>query len=511
MKLLYKLGVFTLATVSMISCSKDYLDTVPTYAVSPSTAFETTESAKLAVNGLSRLMKMQYLSSQGFNGEGTIKMYYGNYSGNHFSSPLTGWTLLTNMDYFATNTSTYTYYPWYYYYKIIGDANAIILNIDAASGTQVEKDFIKAQALTFRAYAYTMLVQLYGDRWSDSNNGTTDAVVLRVNPTFEDLPLSSLASAYELIYGDLNTAIALYEKSNLDRSNNYSVNIDVAYATYARAALTKEDYINAEKYAKLARANYALMNATEYKAGFSNPNKEWIWSIYDALDETIYFYSYQSYIAYNSTGSGVRSSPKSISKELYNTIPGTDLRKNLFLDPVSTGLTFNASTGAGNAAALAYIRSQYPDIPSNATAYAYMQFKIKANEMPGVGHTNNFRSSEMILIEAEAKYKQNKPASEVQALMNALTRDSGRDPNYNCTATGTTLFAEIKKYRGIELWGEGFDFFDMKRWGDPIVRKSFASGGNFQTPLAVTIQPTEKNKWKLVTPARETDYNSLIN
>jgi hypothetical protein len=357
-----------------------------------------------------------------------------------------------------------------------------------------------------------MLAQLYGDRWSNSNNGATSAVILRAHEGFEDLPLSTLGQTYEMIYGDLNTAIGLYESSKGERStaNNYEVNKEVAYAIYARAALNKEDYANAEKYAALARAKYPLMSTTDYKAGFSTVNKEWIWSVFDNDQETIYFYSFQSYMAYNSTSSLVRTYPRSISKDLYTKIPTTDIRKGLFLDPATTGLTFNSLTGQGNAAGLAYIRNIYKDIPANSTAYSYMQFKFNATGMPGVGQTNNFRSSEMLLIEAEAKYKQNKDAASVQALMNELTKTSGRDPNYTCTKTGQDLFNEIKLYRAIELWGEGFDFFDMKRWGDGIARKSFEQGGNFQGVLGATIKPTDNNNWKIVTPARETDFNTLL-
>jgi len=512
MNLIKKLYILSAIAIVSTSCSKDYLETTPTNATGSDIVFASVENARYAVNGLSRLMKRQYIS-QGFNGEGTIKMYFGNYIGNHFSTPLaSSWSLVANMDFSATPTSTYTYYPWYYYYMIISNANTIINEIDNAAGSEEEKGFIKAQALTFRAYSYMMLVQIYGDRWSDSNNGATDAVVLRVEPGLEDLPLSTLAQCYELIYSDLNTALDLYGNSGLNRSAeaNYEVNEDVAYAVYARAALNKEDYINAEKYAKLARAKYTLMTKNDYLSGFSNPNSEWIWSVYDGSDETIFFYSYQAYIAYNSTAGAVRTTPKSISKDLYKQIPATDIRKGLFLDPETTGLTFSATTGQGNSAGLAYIRSLYPDIPTNAQAYAYMQFKIKANDMPGVGHTNNFRSSEMLLIEAEAKYKQNKSATEIQALMNELTKSTGRDDSYSCSATGAALFDEIKKYRAIELWGEGFDWFDLKRWGDPIKRTSFGNGGNFQDAFAVTVQPNEKNKWKVVTPAKETDFNSLI-
>ncbi|MGB3064826.1 RagB/SusD family nutrient uptake outer membrane protein [Sphingobacterium thalpophilum] len=72
------------------------------------------------------------------------------------------------------------------------------------------------------------------------------------------------------------------------------------------------------------------------------------------------------------------------------------------------------------------------------------------------------------------------------------------------------LFNEIKLYRAIELWGEGFDFFDMKRWGDGISRKTFSEGGNFQGVLGTNIKPTDNNNWKIVTPAKETDFNTLL-
>jgi hypothetical protein len=108
---------------------------------------------------------------------------------------------------------------------IIGNANAIINNVDAALGTEADKQFIKAQALTYRAYCYMMLAQLYGNRWSESNNGTSAGLVLRTTSTTGDLPKSTLLETYNLIYGDLtstgeavkgtelsNRALSLYPK-----------------------------------------------------------------------------------------------------------------------------------------------------------------------------------------------------------------------------------------------------------------------------------------------------------
>jgi len=509
MKKLINNILFVMVIVSMASCKKDYFDTRPTDSVATSTVFQTTDNAKMAVNGLAKMMTMQYLGTQGFNGEGTIKMWYGNYPGNNFSLNLSSWAPIINATYNENVSSIYCYYPWYYYYKIIANANAIILRVDAATGSDKDKSFIKAQALTYRAYCFLMLAQLYGNRWDDSNGGSTLAIILRLDESTGDMPRSTLLDTYKQIYADLDQAISLYQSSGESRAQNFEMDQNVAYAIYARAALTRQDWATAETYAIKARTGYPLMTNADYNAGFNTPNREWIWSSYGASDETLYFYAYFAYIAYNSSASNVRSVPKMISRELFNKIPATDMRRALFLDP--TGYTYTTSTGAAASGSglYKYAFSLHPNIYGTSTIYAYMQFKISATDLPGVGNMNHFRSAEMYLIDAEAKYRQGKPVGDIQNLLVALNNTSGRDPSYTCTKTGTDLLNEIKLYRSIELWGEGFDWFDMKRWGDPIVRKTYANGGNFITPLAVTITPDANNKWTWRLPLKETDFNTL--
>jgi starch-binding outer membrane protein, SusD/RagB family len=511
MKTLIKFTLLVASVMIITSCGKDYLDTIPTNTTATSTVFETTESAKLAINGICKLMTRQYLTSQGFNGEGTIKMYYGNYPGNHFFVNLPGWAPIINMSYFENVESIYDYYPWYYYYMLIGNANSVIHNIDNASGPENEKLYIKAQALTFRAYSFFMLSQLYCKRWKDSNNGAVDGLVLRTDLSSGDMALSSLALTYQQIYDDLELAISLYSESGIARTKNYDPDINVAYAIFARAALTKQDYEKAATMAANARNGYPLMNNTEYNSGFNSPNSEWIWSSWGSLDETLYFYSYHAYIAYNSNASAVRTYPKCISKELFDNIPTTDIRKNLFLDP--TGYTYTLSTGRAAPGTPLDLRARelFPGIQPTATVYAYMQFKISASDFPGVGNLNHFRSSEMLLIEAEAKYFLADETGARQALT-ALNLDSGRNPNYSTSNSGVALLNEIKFYRAVELWGEGFDWFDVKRWGDDIVRTSTSNGGNFITDLAVTIPANDptKNNWTWMIPVKETNFNKLI-
>ena len=104
--------------------------------------------------------------------------------------------------------------------------------------------------------------------------------------------------------------------------------------------------------------------------------------------------------------------------------------------------TYTTTTGqAGSKTALfADTQAKYGPLglQSNATVYAYMQFKVRCNDTPGVGELNNFRSSEMLLIEAEAEHMMGN-TSAAQAALVALNKTSGRDPEYSCNKTGTDL------------------------------------------------------------------------
>lgn len=498
--LIVSLGILT-------GCDSDFLETSPEDSTSPDQVFQTTENAQFAINGLAKIMTSRHLDDQGFNGEGTIKMYYGNYPGENMSIDLSNFQNTINGTHTTNNSSKYTYYPWHYYYQIISNANIIIDNIDDAKGAENQKAAIKAQALAYRGYSYFMLIQIFGDRWVDSNNGSTPGVVLRLEPNNGGLPLSSIGEVYDQVYSDFNEALIFFETSNFERKENYEINKNVVEAMFARAAITKQDYDLAKKYSNKARQGFPLMGVDDYLAGFANPTSEWIWSSFASAVETLGYYSFHAYIAYNSNSSNVRNTPRMISKELYEALPSTDIRRGLFLDPEN--YSYNQNNGRAGKDLENKGRDMFPEIRSDSRVYAYMQFKFKANEMPGVGHLNHFRTSEMILIEAEAAYFLG-DEDRARDLLIELNVSSGRDPDYELSMTGTELFEEIKKYRAIELWGEGFDWFDLKRWKDKRIRRSYNEGGNFLSLFGGETSPSDNNNWKYVIPLRETDHNEFI-
>ena len=542
-KIINKLFAGSLLAGMMLvsSCAGDYLDTAPTDSTGATVAVGTTANAMKALNGIAKIMTTQHsYFGGGFAGENNIMIQYEsypseNYNYNYYAS---GWSPIFNQEFHTRTNSIYDAYAWYYYYTIAGNANTILANIDNAEGTEAERNFVKASALTFRAYAFEKLVHYYCWRWQDSNNGASQGIVLRLDESTGGQGYATLAETYAQIYKDLDEAIMLFEQSGMDRnaSQVWMPNINVAHAIYARAALTKQDYTKALTEAKLARQNYPLMSNAEYHAGFCNPTSEWIFGSFGSAQENNWYWSYGTQYAcngYYANAAGAANGAGSIGRELINRIPNNDARKALFLtEDKFPGYNFNDGSamdlgygilGMGDdekkadalwEEAAAYCQKMAVsglEAPYQA-GYMYLggQLKFYVFDTPGVSYLPFIRSSEMVLVEAEANYFLNDETAARAALVE-LNATSGRNPEYTCDKSGEALWNEIMDYRELELWGEGFAWSDYKRWNRDIVRHSFAEGGNAHISVAKTIPASGVNKWTWDVPLNETDYNDELN
>lgn len=540
-KIINKLFAGSLLAGMMLvsSCAGDYLDTAPTDSTGATDAVGTTANAMKALNGIAKIMTTQHsYFGGGFAGENNIMIQYESYPSENYNYNLyaSGWSLIFNQEFHTRANSIYDAYAWYYYYTIAGNANTILANIDNAEGTEAERDFVKASALTFRAYAFEKLVHYYCWRWQDSNNGASQGIVLRLDESTGGQGYATLAETYAQIYKDLDEAIMLFEQSGMDRnaSQVWMPNINVAHAIYARAALTKQDYTKALTEAKLARQNYPLMSNAEYHAGFCNPTSEWIFGSFGSSQENNWYWSYGTQYACNGYyASTQQTGAGSIGRELINRIPNDDARKALFLtEDKFPGYNFNDDSamdlgygilGMGDdekkadalwEEAAAYCQKMAVsglEAPYQA-GYMYLggQLKFYVFDTPGVSYLPFIRSSEMVLVEAEANYFLNDETAARAALVE-LNATSGRNPEYTCDKSGEALWNEIMDYRELELWGEGFAWSDYKRWNRDIVRHSFAEGGNAHISVAKTIPASGVNKWTWDVPLNETDYNDELN
>lgn len=527
------------------SCSDSFLETAPTASVATSTVFESVENVKMAINAMAEQMCSQHAAyTQGYCGENRIMSIYNEYTSQEFryNQIAPGWDVFMNGAYYSMKTTTYATYPWGYYYEIISDANSVVCNVDGAKGTDSEKAFYKASARTMRSYSFVKLLELYSKRWQDTQNGTTSGVVMRMDESTGSMPVSTVAECYKLIYEDLDAAIAEFKASGMDRAAGevWLPNLNVAYAVYARAALHKEDYGTALKMAQEARKGYDLMSNADYKAGFCNPTSEWIFGSYADQEENNWYWTFGTQFACNGYYADATAyGTGDIEKELTDRMPTNDVRMKLFLtEDKFGGLDLYNGKGTvedrdGNVtldvphmnktygtidsdeawmAGYKYIQSMTPKglTPAYRSGYFYLnsQLKFWVFGTPGLSYLPFIRSSEMLLIEAEANYFLHNE-TDAQKNLEELNKESGRNPNYACAKTGDSLFQEIVDYRELELWGEGFNWYDVKRWNRDIVRKSFEEGGNCHSATAVTVKASDGD-WTWAIPENETQFNDDI-
>ena len=558
------LMVSTMLTPALTSCSSDYLDKEPITSTSSADISGTIEGARAAKTGLCQGMYRQFTEHKlnGTNGEAWMMIYYGEVFGNSMLSNLycghgasdtyANWSQLRQETYWGAQQM------WYYAYNLINWANLIIENIDNLDSYDGERDFIKAVALTMRAHLYTRLVQCYAPNWENANNGDVKCLIIRKNSTTEDLPFSTMKEAIDLIYADLDEAINLFDNCGWKRDFIWEPDASVARGIYARIAMITHDYQKAQQMAAEARKGYPIMSADEYTSGFVTANDEYMWAtMYEAPAQSIYYYATGAYNACNgryqsSWGYAVNS----IDYMLYKKFPITDIRKRLYITPEFLELNKELADKYGLKAedfwdaSKIYTNGMRIQINSQNTAmrdfiieygkqeYARQdkingflsgtiapyqgkstevlfgtQYKFWGNQVYGMNQWPFMRASEMAYTEAEAAYRNGDEATARKILIE-INKDK-RDPNYDCTSSGEALLQEIKDYRTFELWGEGFNWFDMKRWHDPIVRVGWEAGnmesGNRGVSFTQRFDPDDFYGWVITVPTVEFNYNKLAN
>ncbi len=473
-------SILALALLLNVSCAEDYLDTVPTDAVSESAVFTTTKNAMAALNGVHRSLLLRY-DSQGQAGEGGVMIMRDVMSDDLVMTTTgNGWYVSTsrwlnhNLE-----TSGDVRFVWRFYYKIIGNVNMIIANIDGAEGPQSEKDEIKAQAFAYRAWAHFNLVQLFAQRYNPSANNGQLGVPIVLEPITEGGPRNTVEEVYTQVMADIDQAIALLGTGRNAKSH---ININVAKGIKARIALTKGDFQLAAQMANEAREGFSLMSETQLFEGFNNvDNPEWIWGSRQVDDQQTFFASFFAYMSLNFSSTNIRGNPKAINSVLYNQMTETDYRRGLW-DP--TGEAF--------------------DVPNTFARMPYMNRKfIAQGEASSVGDVPLMRASEMFLLEAEALARGGNSAAAADVLYEFAL---ARDPEYTRSSnSGEALIEEIMIQRRIELWGEGFRFYDLKRLDLPLDR----SGTNHVESVinGKFIEPAGTSDWQWKIPLAEMNAN----
>lgn len=495
-KYIYSLILVIAGSLFFVSCEKDFLDTVPTDEVSAEVAVATTGNAYSLLNGIHRSLYVRYEATQGNGGLGAHYIHIDCMGEDHVNNANQWFNRVYQWTAGSNTTDFYNRFPWLFYYRIIANANILIERIDAAEGPQADKNAIKGQALTYRAFAHYQLVQLYGDRYIKGSVNNQLGVPLKVTTTELNQPRATVEEVYTQINKDLDDAIIAL--NGYTRSNKSNLNQAVARGLKARVNLTQGNWVIAAQNAALARASFPLMSQATYRNGFqifSETNSEFMWASQIIPDQTDTFGNFGAYMSRNFSSSAIRGNPRSISRSLYDQISSTDVRKSLW-DP--TGAHLNLPAGFN----LLSSHSKHPYTSQKFIAVSTGDSRVDVPHM---------RAAEMYLIEAEARARNNEPTLAAQAL---FTLAKNRDANYVLsTNTGQALINEIMVQRRIELWGEGFRFYDLKRLNEPLnrdLRTSSFYGHQSSLTGAVFQVPAGDKRWTWLIPQAEIDANPNI-
>lgn len=420
--------------------------------------------------------------------------------------------------------------PWTYYYKWIKNCNQVIA-LAGKTPTEAQKPGLGI-AYAMRAMFYMDIARMYAPKTYASDKSAETVPIIKESTTKEELahnPRATNEKIWEFILSDLDEAeknIAGYQ-----RSDKYTPDISVVYGLKARAYLTMEDWVNAAKYANLAQKGYAIMDKDTYTSrsiGFNQPNSSWMFCLkYKEEDPNIRDNdgdcSWASFMCLevNSTGCGYATNygqPLLIDRHLYETIPSTDFRKNCFVDFAIDGL-------ADETAQVEALKS-YSDYPEGIYGTGHtiggvgglsVKFRVIGDQAGRENQHLGFavsvplmRVEEMKLIEAEATGMQPGKENEGIALLTAFAKT--RDASYTYgthneaygNATTSKFQNEVLWERRVELWGEGFATFDIKRLNKGIIR-SYENTNHLELYRWNTTEPAA---WMtLCFPQTETNYN----
>ena len=485
----YILFTITSLSLALSACKKDFLDTYPTTSVASADALASTKNAIAALNGIHRVMYTQY-DAQGQAGEGSVNLFR-DYMGEDIVFPLANgsaghltWIQWQNHRNVNAGDMRFVYR---FYYRLIANANVLINGIDGVPGTDADKKMIKGQALAYRGWSHFQLVQLWGSRYdATAIPNSQPGVPLLLDNTLAGQPRATVEEVYTQINKDLTeaeTLLAGYVRTGSAAKSNFNVN--VVKGIKARVALTQQNWEAAATNAIGARTGATLMTNAEYLTGFNNiNNQEWLWGSRQIDDHNTFFYSYFAYISANFNSTVLRTQPRAINANLFNSIPATDNRKKCW---DLTGATV--------------------PVPPGGARVPYQNKKFLAqSSSASMGDVPYMRTAEMYLIEAEARARQGQDGPSQTAL---FTLVKNRDASYvQSTSTGQTLIDEIMWNRRVEFWGEGFRFTDLKRTNQPMSRVGIPN--HLQALIQVSTIPACDKQWQFLFPQDEINTNAAL-
>ena len=423
--------------------------------------------------------------------------------GQDWIGPNTGYNWFGYADFYARNyNAAVNLLMWNTYYKTIAACNMVCASTDPET-TNPDLMANLGQARAVRAYCYSILAQLYQFTYNAENASKPCVPIVHESLTAEQQaanPRASLQEVYDFIMADLNYAIPALE--GWARADKAAADQAVAYGLRARVNMLLGNYADAAEDAKMAiqvsgAQPYTLADVSKPTFCHAEHNSViWANMIVESNDVVqtgiINWPSHMSSL-YTDGYTGV-GTYREICSDLYSKISPTDVRKGWWLNE--------------NLESPLLDHPAYAGWKGQGVPYANVKFGVPNDDMVNLVADADWtlmRYEEMILIQAEGLARSNQEAA-AKALLEGWVK-ANRDANYTCRASDEAgLVEEIWMQRRIELWGEGFAWFDLNRLEKPIIR---TTSSNWPEAWIVDVDAHHECRiWTL--PDREIQNNDGI-
>lgn len=383
------------------------------------------------------------------------------------------------------NTTEETTMIWKRFYGAILAANSLVKSVKPDTKDPELMAYL-GEAKAMRAFCYFQLAQALQFTYFGNQNKPCVPIITEES-TGSNHPRQTVEKVYEQIMKDLESAIGLlgtaYE-NQVSRADKGRIDVFVAHGIRARVELVMHDYVNAKKDAEMAlkssgAAPYSLADVS--KPAFNSASSSaWLWGLLYTPESSAVKTSIVNWPSHlcsmSKTGYTSTGTHRMINSNLWAKISESDVRRGWWVDEeLSSPLTDNLKAG-GNPVSKAFKFTPYTNVKFGA-------YKDDPNNSDNAQDFPMMRVEEMKLIIIECMAIDN-PSGAKEELEKFI--QECRDPDYTCSASTTQdMLDEVWFQRRIELWGEGFAFYDLLRLNKAVDRRN----SNFESSVQFYIEP----------------------
>lgn len=350
---------------------------------------------------------------------------------------------------------------WAEYYSTINKANVLLNRIPFIKTTnkkeKKELQYIHAQTLCLKAYAFFELIEIYTPTYNETKKNEL-GIILKNKIASEELPRSTLENSYKETESLLLQAIALFNEGN---------KTVFRFSKRSAKALLAKVYMNWNKYEKAIKlCNELIATSTINKTSFTA-----MWQNLENKDEVL--------LAFENTSSYFSS--------IYDSNHNND---EYYINRL---ITLTADD----------IRKE--------SSFITKPFRMLDNSVINVNHLGKYRTkitdteptpiaairiAELYFIKAECLYKLRKNTEAITTINNLLLLRKASTP--------IVTIAEMLTEKQKEFLGEGIRYFDAKR------NKIKLEKVDYKKNQAIYKINSTDFRWQLPIPPYEIKQNKNI-